>query len=288
MLTHEREHVLAGHRWRFQRAGGYDHVCLDTGADLVALPTLDQKLWAALACPTRGVEFDARTLDLIDTDADGRIRAPEVLAAVDWALARLRDPDTLLAGGEALALGAIDTRHEDGPDSGRLIHACACEVLRQLGRAEAGTIELDDVADTHRLYATIPFNGDGVITAAAAGDDEALRAALLDVLQVCGGSQSFNAVNTLRVLGRWMRMFTIPNQSSVPKAYDEFHPDGRMKDSPYRDRLVDVMEELWKFTLLTRDVREYLVDRYSERREAAAKAPPAEGRPQDRIGREGL
>ncbi|HND98596.1 MAG TPA: hypothetical protein PLP98_08850, partial [Plasticicumulans sp.] len=101
MLTHEREHVLAGHRWRFQRAGGYDHVCLDTGADLVALPTLDQKLWAALACPTRGVEFDARTLDLIDTDADGRIRAPEVLAAVDWALARLRDPDTLLAGGEA-------------------------------------------------------------------------------------------------------------------------------------------------------------------------------------------
>lgn len=187
MLTHEREHVLAGHRWRFQRAGGYDHVCLDTGADLVALPTLDQKLWAALACPTRGVEFDAHTLDLIDTDADGRIRAPEVLAAVDWALARLRDPDTLLAGGEALALGAIDTRHEDGPDSGRLIHACACEVLRQLGRAEAGTIELDDVADTHRLYATIPFNGDGVITAAAAGDDEALRAALLDVLQVCGG-----------------------------------------------------------------------------------------------------
>ncbi len=93
----------------------------------------------------------------------------------------------------------------------------------------------------------------------------------LAVLQVSGGSQSFNAVNSMRVLGRWMRMITIPNQSSVAKAYDEFHSDGRMKDSSYRDRLVDVMEELWRFTLLTRDVREILVDRYSERREAAAK-----------------
>jgi arsenic resistance protein ArsH len=109
----------------------------------------------------------------------------------------------------------------------------------------------------------------------------------LAVMQVCGGSQSFNAVNTLRILGRWMRMLTIPNQSSVAKAYDEFDADGRMKDSAYRDRLVDVIEELWKFTLLTRDVRDVLVDRYSERREGAAKAAPA-GRPQDRIGREGL
>ncbi|MEZ4328359.1 MAG: arsenical resistance protein ArsH [Polyangiales bacterium] len=94
----------------------------------------------------------------------------------------------------------------------------------------------------------------------------------LAVMQVSGGSQSFNAVNTLRLLGRWMRMITIPNQSSVAKAYDEFHEDGRMKDSAYRDRVVDVMEELYKFTLLTRDHREFLVDRYSERREAAEKA----------------
>jgi arsenical resistance protein ArsH len=93
----------------------------------------------------------------------------------------------------------------------------------------------------------------------------------LAVMQVCGGSQSFNAVNTLRLLGRWMRMITIPNQSSVAKAYQEFHEDGRMKDSAFRDRVVDVMEELYKFTLLTRDIRDYLVDRYSERREALAK-----------------
>lgn len=93
----------------------------------------------------------------------------------------------------------------------------------------------------------------------------------LAVMQVSGGSQSFNAVNTLRLLGRWMRMITIPNQSSVPKAYNEFHEDGRMKDTAYRDRVVDVMEELYKFTLLTRDVSEFLVDRYSERRETATK-----------------
>jgi len=91
----------------------------------------------------------------------------------------------------------------------------------------------------------------------------------LAVMQVSGGSQSFNAVNQLRVLGRWMRMLTIPNQSSVAKAFLEFDEAGRMKPSSYYDRVVDVMEELFKFTLLTRDVGPYLVDRYSERRESA-------------------
>jgi arsenic resistance protein ArsH len=91
----------------------------------------------------------------------------------------------------------------------------------------------------------------------------------LAVMQVSGGSQSFNAVNQLRVLGRWMRMLTIPNQSSVAKAFLEFDDAGRMQPSAYYDRVVDVMEELVKFTLLTRDVSPYLVDRYSERKESA-------------------
>jgi arsenical resistance protein ArsH len=91
----------------------------------------------------------------------------------------------------------------------------------------------------------------------------------LAVMQVCGGSQSFNAVNQMRVLGRWMRMITIPNQSSVAKAFQEFDENDRMKPSSYHDRLVDVVEELVKFTLLTRDVSPYLVDRYSERKESA-------------------
>jgi arsenical resistance protein ArsH len=93
----------------------------------------------------------------------------------------------------------------------------------------------------------------------------------LAVMQVSGGSQSFNAVNQMRVLGRWMRMVTIPNQSSVAKAFQEFDEEGRMKPSSYYDRVVDVMEELMKFTLLTRDVSSYLTDRYSERKESAAK-----------------
>ncbi len=93
----------------------------------------------------------------------------------------------------------------------------------------------------------------------------------LAVMQVSGGSQSFNAVNQMRVLGRWMRMLTIPNQSSVAKAYDEFDDAGRMRPSSYYDRIVDVMEELVRFTLLTRDLSDVLTDRYSERKETAAR-----------------
>ncbi len=98
----------------------------------------------------------------------------------------------------------------------------------------------------------------------------------LAVMQVSGGSQSFNAVNTLRLLGRWMRMITIPNQSSVPKAYSEFDDAGRMKPGPLYDRVVDVMEELVKFTLLTRDRSSYLTDRYSERRTEGRRSAGAE------------
>ncbi len=90
----------------------------------------------------------------------------------------------------------------------------------------------------------------------------------LALLQVSGGSQSFNAVNNMRVLGRWMRMITIPNQSSVAKAYQEFNDDGSMKESNFRNRVVDVMEELMRFTYLTRDHAEFLVDRFSEREDA--------------------
>jgi len=93
----------------------------------------------------------------------------------------------------------------------------------------------------------------------------------LAVMQVCGGSQSFNVVNTLRLLGRWMRMFTIPNQSSVPMAYKEFDDEGRMRPSGYYDRVVDVMEELFKMTLLMRGRTDYLTDRYSERNERQVK-----------------
>ena len=105
----------------------------------------------------------------------------------------------------------------------------------------------------------------------AVGSIRPTQGRTLAVMQVSGGSQSFNAVNQMRVLGRWMRMLTIPNQSSVAKAHQEFDPEGRMKPSSYYDRVVDVMEELVKFTLLTRDVSPYLTNRYSARKEDAEK-----------------
>ncbi|WP_334460778.1 arsenical resistance protein ArsH [Acinetobacter soli] len=102
----------------------------------------------------------------------------------------------------------------------------------------------------------------------AAGAIRATQGKTLAIMQVCGGSQSFNVVNQLRILGRWMRMITIPNQSSIPKAFLEFDENGRMKPSSYYARIVDVMEELYKFTLLTRGQSAYLTDRYSERIES--------------------
>ena len=101
----------------------------------------------------------------------------------------------------------------------------------------------------------------------------------LAVMQVNGGSQSFNTVNQLRILGRWMRLLTIPNQSSVAKAWNEFDDEGRMKPSPFYNRIVDVMEELVRFTLLTRDIRDHLVDRYSERVESHAELSERVNRP---------
>src|SRR3954454_430549 len=102
------------YRWRFVRSGGFDQVRLETGADLLALGQLDQKLWAALSCPTHGLECDSETLELIDTDKDGRIRVPEILAAVKWAGAVLKNPDDLTRGDSALPLSAIDENTEEG------------------------------------------------------------------------------------------------------------------------------------------------------------------------------
>ena len=102
------------HPWKFFRVGGFDQVRLDTGADLAALEQLDQKLWVALSCPTKGVEFDAKTLGLIDTDKDGRVRVPEIVAAVKWAAASVKNVDELTAGSESLPLQAINDSTEEG------------------------------------------------------------------------------------------------------------------------------------------------------------------------------
>src|SRR5215472_4985783 len=117
------------HTWRFFRAGGFDQVRLDTGADLIALDQLDQKLWVALACPTSGLEFDSKTLALIDTDKDGRIRPPELIAAVKWAAGCLKSPDELLKGSPSLPLDSIN---DANPEAKQLLSS-ARQILTNLG-----------------------------------------------------------------------------------------------------------------------------------------------------------
>lgn len=171
------------HVWKFFRAGGFDQVRFETGADLVNLPNLDQKLWAALSCPTRGIEFDPKTVDLLDADKDGRIRAPEVLAAVKWACSVVKNPDVLLRRAESLELNAID----DSTPEGKALLASAKQILANLGKPEATSISVDDASDTAKIFAQTKFNGDGIITPDAA-DDAAVKAVISDII-ACAGSE---------------------------------------------------------------------------------------------------
>src|SRR5438046_4027059 len=131
------------HSWKFFRAGGFDQVRLESGADLQALDQLDQKLWVALACPTRGLEFDSKTLDLIDADKDGRIRAPDIISATRWAGSCLKNPDDLLESSPSLPLNAIN----DATPEARQLLASARQILANLGRKDATVITLDDTTD---------------------------------------------------------------------------------------------------------------------------------------------
>ena len=170
------------HRWRFFRLGGFDQVRLDTAEDLLHLHELDQKLWAALSCPVDGLEFDTRTLALLDSDADGRVRAPEILAAVDWAASVLRDLRPLMSGSDRLPLAAID----DATPEGKRLLASARQILNFSGKAGVEAIGVEDLAGTETLLKESPFNGDGVVTPASARDD-ATRDLIEDIM-ACVGS----------------------------------------------------------------------------------------------------
>jgi hypothetical protein len=165
----------------FHRAGGLDQVALSKGADLLALEQLDPKLWIALSCPTKGLELDPRTLALLDTDADGRVRLPEILAAIRFCAARLRDVGVLLFGVDEVALASL---REDTPE-GRATLGAARHVLAHRGRADAVAIAVKDVADTTRVFHDTLFNGDGVVSPDAAADHET-RQLLLDAIATVG------------------------------------------------------------------------------------------------------
>ena len=166
------------HTWKFFRAGGFNQVVIGSGADLLNLDQLDQKLWVALACPTTGVEFDKTTLALIDTDKDGRVRAPELIAAAKWAGGLFKNPDDLLKGSPTLKPSAIN----DASPEGKLIANFARQVL---GKADDGEVTFDEAAAAAATFAAKPFNGDGIVPADSASDD-ATKAVIADIITCLG------------------------------------------------------------------------------------------------------
>ena len=172
----------ASHTWSFSRAGGFDQPNVEHAQDFAALGGLDQKLWAALACPAKGLELDERTLELIDTDEDGRIRAPEVIAAVQWAASHLKDVGALATGGSTLGLDDI----RDDSDSGRALAAAARRIHAALATPDTPQISLDDVARSAAALAQAPLNGDGVVPAGTVEEEETAQA-ITDILRCTGG-----------------------------------------------------------------------------------------------------
>lgn len=169
-------------QWRFFRAGGFDQVRLDSAAELLAIKQLDQKLWVALACPTKGIEFDERTLNLIDADQDGCLRAPELIAAVDWAASRLADTDILAQGLPGLPLAALRTDDAEG----KTLEGTALSLLAALGKMGEGMLTVEDASSGEAQFNTLPNNGDGVIDANDCGNAD-LAAALNDIVATLGG-----------------------------------------------------------------------------------------------------
>jgi hypothetical protein len=171
------------HSWQFVRTGGFDQVALTCPADLLHLDQLDQKLWVALSCPTRGLEFPSRTLALLDRDGDGHLRAPELIAAIQWAAGLLRDPELLIAAPAELPLAAIDTEQEEG----RAIAAAARHILAGLGRGEAEAINAADTEHSVEVFNALPANGDGIVTASSAGEPM-LAQTIATIVTTLGGS----------------------------------------------------------------------------------------------------
>ena len=169
------------HAWRFSRVGGFDQVRIERGADIAALAQLDQKLWTALSCPTNGLEIDDRTLKSLDTDNDGRIRAPEIIAAAQWTARMLKNPDDLTQSSPSLPLAAIN----DTDPQGQQLLSSARQILANLDKADAATITEEDVSDTVKIFANTVFNGDGIVPAAAA-EDELVQKAIQDIIDCTG------------------------------------------------------------------------------------------------------
>ncbi|MFU8779965.1 MAG: hypothetical protein ACNA71_02950 [Kiritimatiellia bacterium] len=206
------------HRWQFCRLGGVDQVVLRDGADLAHLSELDLKLWMALCMPTRGIAVDPRTADLLDTDKDGNIRPPELLAALAWCESVFVDLGTLQQRTDSVALADIKDE---------MLLKGARRLLDNLGKPEAAVITLEDVSSQERIFANTRFNGDGILPPSSAGDPE-LERAIEDILRVCEGQADRSgkmgiAANTLDAFQRqaavgmaWLRQPEADAETTMP------------------------------------------------------------------------
>ena len=171
----------SSHTWTFSRVGGVNRVNLETGKDLVHLGSLDQKLWTALSCPVHGLEIDSKTLELIDSDKDGRLRVPEIIAAVTWLTSVVKKPDILLKAGQGLHLDDIN----EGTEEGSALLMSAKQILSNLGKPEAEEISADDTSDTTKIFANTMFNGDGIITDISS-EDENIKKLIAEIISCMG------------------------------------------------------------------------------------------------------
>ena len=171
------------HKWRFFRSGGFDQVRLEEGIDLKSLGELDPKLWAALSCPTSNLEFDSKTLEFIDTDKDGHIRVPEIIAAANWATSLLKQPEDLTKGSDTLPLNSIN----DSTPEGAALLASAKQILLNIGKKNELTISIEDTADLNKIFADTKFNGDGIIPSSTATDTD--TQSVIEDIMTCVGAE---------------------------------------------------------------------------------------------------
>lgn len=177
------------HKWRFFRSGGFDQVRLESADDLKSLGELDPKLWAALSCPTSNLEFDTKTLQFIDTDGDGHIRVPEIIAAVNWTTSLLKKPEDIVKGSGVLPLSAIDNSTPEGA----ALLASAKQVLLNIGKKDEETITVDDTADLNKIFASTKFNGDGIIPSSAAVEADT-QTVIEEIMSCVGGEEDRSGV----------------------------------------------------------------------------------------------
>ncbi|MCD8139365.1 MAG: hypothetical protein LUE17_06245 [Planctomycetaceae bacterium] len=242
--------------WLFHRMGGLDQVEFRSGEDICRLRELDPKLWVALSCPARGLEFDPRTLALIDIDRDGRIRIPEVIEAAEWLCARLRSPGDILHPGHALPLDALEAESERGK---RLV-ATAKAILATLGKADADAIGQDDVTQAAAHASEQMFNGDGILPPLDCLDDD-MRAFIRDVIDVSGGVEDVGGEVGVNepIVQAFMHSLA---------AWSEWNAGVARTETP----LGKSAPELWE---LVRDLKDK-IDDYFMRCELVAYAPSAQ------------